>query len=53
MSVLTEFHSTLCRTYRSLCILVSQQVTGVKAERNVAADVRKIVQIPLTFSLCI
>ena len=47
MSVKKEFHSTLCRTYRLLCILVRKPITGVKAEWNVAADVREIVLIPL------
>ena len=42
MSVPTEFHSTLCRTYHTLCILVRQPITEVKAEWNVAADVREI-----------
>ena len=46
MSVPKEFHSSLCRTYRTLCILVRQPITGVNAEWNVAADVREIVQIP-------
>ena len=44
MSVPTEFHSTLCKTYRTLCILVRQPITEVKAEWNVAADVRDIVK---------
>ena len=42
MSVQTEFHSTLWRTYRTLCISVRQLITEVKAEWNVAADVREI-----------
>ena len=42
MSVPTEFHSTLCRTYHTLCILVRQPITEVKAEWNVAADVWEI-----------
>ena len=42
MSVQAEFHSTLCRKYRALCISVSQPITEVKAEWNVAADVRDI-----------
>ena len=35
----TAFHSTLCKTYHPLCILVRQPITEVKAEWNVAADV--------------
>ena len=42
MSVPTEFHSTLCRTYHTLCISVRQPITEVKAEWNVAADVWEI-----------
>ena len=42
MSVSTEFHSTLCRTYHTLCISVRRPITEVKAEWNVAADVREI-----------
>ena len=42
MSVQAEFHSTLCRKYRALCISVRQPITEVKAEWNVAADVREI-----------
>ena len=42
MSVLAEFHSTLCKTYRTLCISVRQPITEVKAECNAAADVREI-----------
>ena len=39
MSVPAEFHSTLCRTYLTLCISVRQPITEVKAEWNFAADV--------------
>ena len=42
MSVPTEFHSTLCKTYHTLCISVRQPITEVKAEWNVAADVWEI-----------
>ena len=42
MSVPTEFNSTLCKTYRTLCISVRQPITEVKAECNAAADVREI-----------
>ena len=42
MSVPREFHSTLCRTHHTLCISVCQPITEVKAEWNVAADVREI-----------
>ena len=42
MSVPTEFHSTLCRTYSALCKSVHQPITEVKAEWNVAADVPEI-----------
>ena len=42
MSVPTEFHSTLYRTYHTLCISVRQPITEVKAEWNVAADVWEI-----------
>ena len=42
MSVPTEFHSTLCKTYLALCISVRQPITEVKAECNAAADVREI-----------
>ena len=42
MSVQAEFHSTLCRKYRALCISVRQPITEVKAEWNVAADVWEI-----------
>ena len=42
MSVQTELHSTLCRTYHTLCISVRQPITEVKAEWNVAADVWEI-----------
>ena len=42
MSVPTEFHSTLCKTYSTLYILVRQPITEVKAEGNVAADVWEI-----------
>ena len=42
MSVPTEFHSTLCGTYHTLCISVRQPITEVKAEWNVAADVWEI-----------
>ena len=44
MSVPTEFHSTLCRTYHTLHISVRQPITEVKAEWNVAADVWEIGQ---------
>ena len=47
MSVPTEFHSTLCRTYHTLRILVRQPITEVKAEWNVAADVWDIRIEPL------
>ena len=43
MSVPTEFHSTLCETYSALCKSVRQPITEVKAEWNVAADVREII----------
>ena len=46
ISVPKEFRSTLCRTYRTFCILVRQPITGVKSEWNVAADVREIVLFP-------
>ena len=42
MSVPTELHSTLSRTYHTLCILVRQPITEVRAEWNVAADVWEI-----------
>ena len=42
MSVPTEFHSTLCKKYRTLCISVRQPITEVKAECNAVADVREI-----------
>ena len=42
MSVPIEFHSTLSRTYHTLCISVRQPITEVKAECNVAADVWEI-----------
>ena len=42
MSVQIESHSTLCSTYRVLCIFVRQPITEVKAEWNAAADVREI-----------
>ena len=42
MSVPTEFHSTLCRTYHTLCISVRRPITEVKAEWNVTADVWEI-----------
>ena len=42
MSVQIESHSTLCCTYRVLCILVRQPITEVKAEWNAEADVREI-----------
>ena len=42
MSVPTEFHSTLCRTYYTLWISVRQPITEVKAEWNVAAGVWEI-----------
>ena len=42
MSVPTELHSTLRRTYHTLCISVRQPITEVKAEWNVAADVWEI-----------
>ena len=42
MSVPIEFHSTLCRTYQTLCISVRQPITVVKAEWNEAADVWEI-----------
>ena len=45
MSIPTVLEYSLCRTYRTLCILVRQPITGVKAEWNVAADVREIVDI--------
>ena len=32
MSVPTQFRSTLCRTYNTLCISVRQPITEVKAE---------------------
>ena len=41
MSVQIESHSTLCSTYRVLCIFVRQPITEVKAEWNAAADVRE------------
>ena len=37
-------HSTLSRTYYTLCISVRQPITEVKAEWNVAADVWEIGQ---------
>ena len=40
-----QFHTTLCRTYRTLCILVRQPITDVKAEWNVAADVREVISL--------
>ena len=48
MSVPTEFHSTLSRTYHSLCISVRQPITEVKAEWNVAADVWEIERMCVT-----
>ena len=42
MSVPTEFHPTLCRTYHTLCISARQPITEVKAEWNVATDVWEI-----------
>ena len=42
MSVPTEFHSTYCKTYHTLWILVRQPITEVKAEWNVAANVKEI-----------
>ena len=42
MSNPIEFHSTLSRTYHTLCISVRQPITEVKAECNVAADVWEI-----------
>ena len=49
ISVPTEFHSTLCKTYSTLCILVRQPITEVKAEWNVAADVWEIDFSPQFF----
>ena len=43
MSAPTEFNSTLCKTHNTLCILVRQPITEVKAEWNVATDVWEIV----------
>ena len=42
MSARTEFHSTLCRTYHTLCISAYQPITEVKADWNVAPDVWEI-----------
>ena len=42
MSVPTEFHSILSRTYHTLSISVRQPITEVKAEWNIAADVWEI-----------
>ena len=53
MSVPKEFHSTLCRTYRDLCILVRQAITGVKAEWNVAADIGRLSNPITYFRLCV
>ena len=39
MSVPTEFHSTLRRTYHTLCISIRQSITEDKAKWNEAADV--------------
>ena len=45
MSVPTEFHSTLGKTYSTLCISVRRPITEVKAEWNAAADVWEIAKI--------
>ena len=42
MSVQIDFHSSLCRTYLTLSILVRQPITEVKTEWNVAAQVWEI-----------
>ena len=47
MSLPTEFHSTLSRTYHTLWISVRQPITEVKAEWNVATDVWEIEPIDL------
>ena len=39
MSVLTEFHSYMCRTYCFLCIVVRQLISEVKAKGNEAPSV--------------
>ena len=53
MSVPTEFHSTLCRTYHTLCISVRQPITEVKVEWNVAADVWEIAGHPCFTNTCL